>query len=645
MEGGLVTGRCAQDFTSQRQQAGWRIRPKRPERRNAVTCPNEYPRRAGLDRGVNPVTNPRARSGAGKGGGCPLVQNAQLPAVAPTCAARTHTKNMTAPTELLLGQPTFDPATTADALAPWRAALAEGRDAALRLAARAKGSFAVGVQDPATGRSFLAVDRFAAHTLCYRVHQGRLEFAARADAWPAAAELDAQAVFDYLFFHCIPSPRTIFKGVMRLPPGHCAWFEGGQLTVAPFWVATFSEPQAAPPFDALRDQFRNTLRDAVKQRLDGGQPACFLSGGTDSSTVAGMIGLAGGEPAHTYSIGFEAEGYDEMAFARIAAKHFKTKHTEYYVTPDDLVRSIGAVAQSYDQPFGNSSALPAYYCAKVAREQGVTRILAGDDELFGGNSRYAKQRVFGWYQNVPGFLRTGLMEPLLERTPLGALPGLKKGRSYIEQAKIPMPDRLQIYNLLLRLGTADVLTPAFLAQVDQGAPARLQREVWGMARDARELNRTLAFDWRFTLAESDLPKVRGTTQLAGVDVAFPFLDDALLDFSLRLPESYKLRGMKLRWFFKEALRGFLPDEIITKKKQGFGLPFGVWANRHAPLKALALESLNSLAGRGIVRPQFIRTLVEQRLPEHPGYYGEMVWILMMLEQWLQSHLPNTRLGA
>ncbi len=116
----------------------------------------------------------------------------------------------------------------------------------------------------------------------------------------------------------------------------------------------------------------------------------------------------------------------------------------------------------------------------------------------------------------------------------------------------------------------------------------------------------LAFDWRYTLAESDLPKVRGSTQLAGVAVGFPFLDDALLDFSLRLPADYKLKGLKLRWFFKEALRGFLPDEIIAKKKQGFGLPFGVWANRHdGAAGSLAADSLHSLAARGIVRPEFI----------------------------------------
>jgi asparagine synthase (glutamine-hydrolysing) len=297
------------------------------------------------------------------------------------------------------------------------------------------------------------------------------------------------------------------------------------------------------------------------------------------------------------------------------------------------------VAAHYDQPFGNSSVLPAYYCAKMARDDGVTRLLAGDggDELFGGNARYAKQRVFGWYAAVPAPLRRGLLEPVLERTPVGSLPLAKKGRSYVEQAKVPLPDRMQQYNLLLRLGLADVFTPDFLAQVDPTDALRQQQGVWQQVPAASALNRMLAYDWRYTLAEADLPKVRGSTQLAGVVVGFPFLEQALVDFSLRLPTNYKLKGLRLRWFFKEALRGFLPDEIITKKKQGFGLPFGVWATRHPGLRAFARDSLQSLATRGIVREPFVRALLDERLPEHPGYYGEMVWILMMLEQWMQRH--------
>jgi len=496
----------------------------------------------------------------------------------------------------------------------------------------------------ATGE--LSVDPFAVSTLCYRVHDGQLQYAERADDLADAdTPIDLQAIFDYLYFHVIPSPRTIFQGIFRLPPGHTVRLDNGQARVTRSWTPHFAE-QKRPSFEALKAEFRRLLQQAVAQRLDGSKPATFLSGGTDSSTVAGMIGLASGQVAHTYSIGFDAQGYDEMEYARLAARHFKTEHHEYYVTPDDLVRGIDTVAASLDQPFGNSSVLPAYYCARMAHDDGVTRLLAGDggDELFGGNSRYAKQRVFQWYQNVPRLLQKGLLEPLLESGLESHLALTRKARSYVEQARVPMPDRLQMVNLINHLGPAEVLTPALLAQIDLDAPLRLQRDVWAMAPQCSHLNRELAYDWRFTLAESDLPKVLGATRCAGVDVAFPMLDDALLAFSLTLPTSYKLKGLKLRWFFKEALRGFLPDEILVKKKQGFGLPFGVWANTHAGLKRFATDSLHSLATRGVIRPDFIQTLLTQRLPEHPGYYGEMVWILMMLEQWLAARAPQFKLN-
>lgn len=545
---------------------------------------------------------------------------------------------------LTLGFPRFSDARLATlaksqgVLAAWRETVDKQANSA---AAGVTGDFAVGLCE-AGGRTFMAVDRFAIHPLCYRVVDGKLRFATRADELADAdTEIDPQAIFDYLYFHVIPAPRTIYKGIYRLPAAHYALFDNGQLTVAPYWVPNFEE-QRNPSFDALKGEFRQLLQDSVAAQLDGSKPACFLSGGTDSSTVAGMVALASGRAAASYSIGFDAQGYDEMEYARLAAKHFKTEHHEYYVTPDDLVRSISAVAAHFDQPFGNSSALPSYYCAKMALDDGVTKILAGDggDELFGGNSRYAKQKVFGWYSHVPGLLQKRLMEPLLGTRAAGAFALTRKAGSYVEQARVPMPDRLQMYNLITRLGVAEVLTPQLRAQVDVTAPLQLQRQVWQGAQNCSHLNTELAFDWRFTLAESDLPKVLGATGFAGVKVGFPMLDDRLLAFSLKLPTDYKLKGQKLRWFFKEALRGFLPDEILTKKKQGFGLPFGVWANTHPALKALATDSLHSLARRGVVRADFVQALLTQRLPEHPGYFGEMVWILMMLEQWLQQHAPS-----
>jgi hypothetical protein len=238
------------------------------------------------------------------------------------------------------------------AAAAWMQAFAQDGE---RAPAQVAGDFSVAVAT-ADGTVHLAVDRFAIRSLCYRLIDGRLHVAERADELAALsprADIDPQAIYDYLYFHVIPSPRTIFRGVHRLPPAHRAVFRNGSLQVTPYWTPAFDEIPN-PDFGSLAETFRRHVREAVAAQLDGSKPGCFLSGGTDSSTVAGMLGAAAGRQAATYSIGFEAEGYDEMQFARIAAKRFGTEHHEYYVTPDDLVRGIPDVAAHYDQPFGNS---------------------------------------------------------------------------------------------------------------------------------------------------------------------------------------------------------------------------------------------------------------------------------------------------
>jgi asparagine synthase (glutamine-hydrolysing) len=543
--------------------------------------------------------------------------------------------------DLVLGSPRFHDAAPGGPAEQWRQSLA--RHGAKQAAALTHGDFAVALRAN-DGSVFMAVDRMAIRSLCYRVDGGTLSFAERADVLAGAgADLDPQALFDYLYFHIIPSPRTVFQGVHRLPPGHYAVFNGGQLTVAPYWVPTFTAPTGAS-LPALRDEFKTLLRQAVARQLDGSRAACFLSGGTDSSTVAGMIGDVTGHPAATYSIGFAAEGYDEMEFARLVARHFGCEHHEHYVTPDDLLRDIPRVAASYDQPFGNSSALPSYHCAAHAKSHGVTRLLGGDggDELFGGNTRYATQRLFGYYQQVPQFVRKGLLEPFFGLDAVTHTPLIKKGSGYIRQANTPLPDRAQAFNLLRRLGYGEVLTPAFLSLVDQASVDAQQREVWAQAQATHEIDRYLAYDWRYTLAECDLPKVCGTTALAGLSVGFPMLDDDLLAFSMRLPPEYKLKGMQLRWFFKDALRDFLPSEVIRKKKQGFGLPFGIWLVKHDGLRRMADDAVNGIADRGLIKPGFVRELMHTHLPAHPHYYGTMVWILSMLEHWLQRHAPRFR---
>jgi asparagine synthase (glutamine-hydrolysing) len=502
------------------------------------------------------------------------------------------------------------------------------------------GAFAVAILDGRRGEAMLAIDRMGTYPLCYGVVATKLVFGSTLEAISAfpgsPAGIDRQAVYDYVYFHMVPAPRTIHAGRRRLLPGSLLTWRDGKVETRPYWEMRFVEDEKRP-LPELKEAFLASLRESVREAAQGGTVGAFLSGGTDSSTVAGMLGEVTGKPARTYSIGFEAQGYDEMSYARIAARHFRTQHHEYYVTPGDVVAAVPRIAEVYDQPFGNSSVVPTYFCAKLAKDDGVDVLLGGDggDELFGGNDRYAKQYLYSLYSDLPRALRKGLIEPVVFLAPEIGLVG--KVQRYMRNASQPMPARYDNYNLVERLGPATIFTPEFLDAVDPQQPRILQAETYGGAHAGSLINRMLALDLRFTLADSDLPKVMRACELAGLEPRFPLLDDTVVAFSSTLPPRLKLKGTRLRYFFKESLRGFLPEEIITKTKHGFGLPIGPWLQTHQPLRKIALDSLSDLKKRGLVRPEFVDELTSTHVETHAGYFGTMVWILMMLEHWLKCH--------
>jgi len=502
------------------------------------------------------------------------------------------------------------------------------------------GSFVLAILDGRSGEAMLAIDRMGTRPLCYCVAAGTLVFGSTLDAinaFPAiTAEINRQAIYDYVYFHMVPGPRTIHAGRHRLLPGSFLLWRNGKAETRSYWEMRFVEDERRP-LPELKKDFLAALREGVREAAQDGTVGTFLSGGTDSSTIAGLLSEVTGKPARTYSIGFEAQGYDEMHYARIAARHFGTRHHEYYVTPEDVVNAIPQIAAVHDQPFGNSSAVPTYYCAKLAREDGVDTLLGGDggDELFGGNERYAKQYLYSLYSDLPRALRKGLIEPVAFLPPEIGIAG--KVQRYIRNASLPMPARYDNYNLLERLGADNVFTADFLDTVDAQQPRAMMEQAYNSAQAQSLINRMLALDLKYTLADNDLPKVARSCELARVEARFPMLNDALVAFSARLPPELKLKRTRLRYFFKQALRGFLPDEIIAKTKHGFGLPFGPWFQAHQGLRQIALDSLADLKQRRIVRPEFIDELTSVHVQSHAKYYGTMVWVLMMLEQWLRQH--------
>ncbi len=506
------------------------------------------------------------------------------------------------------------------------------------------GAFSVCLVDKQADTVVAANDRFGQHPIYYAVMPNGAGIAVASSASATLAhpalerELTAQGIYDYVYFHMVPSPVSVYRGLSKLPGAHCLRFANGQLNTHCYWVPKFSEKASAPE-QKLCEELKHWLRESTRKAgAEGENVGAFLSGGLDSSTVVGMLSEIRDNTARAFSIGFSAEGYDEMAFARITAKHFGVELNEYYVTPEDVVEALPLVATSYDEPFGNSSALPAYFCAKTAKEAGIELLLAGDggDEFFAGNERYAKQQVFEHYQNIPGFLRSGLLEPLVRALP-NALPLVSKAGSYIDQANTPLPDRMQSYNFLHRHSAREIFTDDFVSEINTEAPIALQREIFQRPEPATLQNRMLYLDWQYTLADNDLRKVSHMCALAGVRVSYPMLDDELVDFSLSIPSKMKLAKGELRRFYKNALRGWLPDATINKSKQGFGLPFGVWMREHQPLRDMAYDNLLSLKKRGYLRPEFIDKTIELHRSGHASYYGELVWILTVFELWVAAH--------
>jgi asparagine synthase (glutamine-hydrolysing) len=503
------------------------------------------------------------------------------------------------------------------------------------------GSFSLCIIDVVHRKTFIAIDKLGISSLFFTVVNNQLIFGSNARAilkYPHTdSTINPQGIYDYLYFHMVPSPRCIFNKIEKLLPGEYVLFENNQTIRNFYWRATYKEIQNIN-LKKLEQEFLEILESSVRRAAHDTKTGAFLSGGTDSSTISGMLRKIKNYPVDTYSIGFDAEGFDETKYARIASRHFDTKPHEYYLTPQDVVDAIPLIAKAYDEPFGNASAVPAYYCAKHANADGLHTLLAGDggDEIFGGNERYVKQKVFEFYNHIPAVLRRFLIEPAAFNFPLAEKIGpITKAQNYINQAKVPLPDRMETYNLLNRIPLENIFDNDFLASININEPAAFLRHTYNSVHAESTLNKMLSLDLKFTLADNDLRKVNRMCELGQMEVRYPFLDEEFIKFSSQLPVFLKIHGFKLRYFFKHSLKGFLPDEILNKKKQGFGLPFGVWMNTYQPLGDLANESNLALSKRGIIKPEFIDEI--QRLhKQYPGYYGVMIWVLMMLEQWLQS---------
>jgi len=529
--------------------------------------------------------------------------------------------------DLLLDGASHDPATTI--LAAHRAADPASLD----------GSFAYACWSE-TGGLELAVDLFRTRPLVYARLGDTLCFASRTEplrALPGVdTGIDLAALVDYLSFAVIPAPRTFFRGIRKLRAAHRLVCRDRVGEPERYWQLRYREDGGGSR-EALAAELRERLASAVtRHRGPGDGVGCFLSGGLDSSTVVGLAAASG--PCDAFTIGFDEARYDERAYARISAGRYGARLHERVVTPGDLADSLERVVRAFDEPFGNSSAIAVYQCARFAREAGMDTLLAGDggDELFAGNERYGTDYLFQRYHRLFGPLR-GVLALLAASDGFCGLPAVGKVGRYVRRARLPNPDRLLSYGLYADRHLGDVLQPELLAEVEGHHAVATARELYAEGEAESEVGRLLLFDHQLTLADNDLRKVTEGCGAAGVQVRYPMLDRGVVELAGRIPAEWLLEKGKLRTFYKEAMADFLPQEVLTKSKHGFGLPFASWLRTDTRLREQVgdlLESDTSPLAEWI-RPSFLSRLYQAHLQESEPYYADLLWPFLSLAVWTE----------
>jgi len=505
------------------------------------------------------------------------------------------------------------------------------------------GQFAL-VQRTTGGGVVAAVDRFS--TLPLRVYRDDHRLIIASDARMILAcpnvrdSLNPQAVYDYVAMSIIPSPWTVYSHIRKLPAGHVLTADDrGEVCVKPYWRPAFPG-DATDSAAVVGERLRRSLACAVALRRQAdpsdASVGAFLSGGLDSSTVVGLLAGAGDRRVKAFSVGFAESRFDEMEYARLAASHFNAEHHTCTVTAADTARAIDDILDVYDEPFGNSSAVPVYWCARMAREVGVDTLYGGDggDEIFAGNPHYLMNRYFQVYHTVPGWLRRGLIEPLVFGCPAGdRLRLIRKGRSYICRANTPNPMRLAGYEFLEMTPPADVFAGGFLSQVNTAHPLDVRRGYHAEAAGCDELYRLLRHDLALVVADNDIRKVTLMSARAGVRVVYPMLDPDVITLAGSIPAAWHLRGFQLRTFYKRAMKGFLPEKILSKEKKGFGLPVSVWLKTDSTLRQRVGDAFGGRAAGEVFQKGFLPTLFRRMEEDSTNYHGAIVWIVLILLEW------------
>ncbi len=511
---------------------------------------------------------------------------------------------------------------------------------------RLRGMFAIAIWDKAEERLFLARDRIGKKPLVYTEQAGCLAFASELRSlfvWPGISrDIDPEAIDLYLSLQYIPSPKTIYRQVKKLEPGHTLTYHKGRAVIERYWDLPLGQAPLTADFETAKEMVASKLREAVRLRLISDVPlGAFLSGGIDSSIIVALMSEMSERPVKTFSIGFEEAEFSELHFAQEVARRYGCDHTEFVVKPE-MADVLPKLAWHYGEPYADASALPSYYVARETRRF-VTVALNGDggDENFAGYIRYFAMKLARYFDALPGpgraalqsaaeflpewrapysfnwrlkrFLRSALFTDLPKRH-------LKMVGYFSEEDK----EGLYTQRFLARLGEGKGSAQGYLAQAFDACP---QEDF---------VNRLLYVDFKTYLPECLMAKMDIAAMANSLEGRSPFLDHEFVEMVFRMPGDWKLKGLRgHKWLLKEAFRDKLPPRIFNRGKMGFGIPLGTWFR--GPLKVYWEEHV--LSSKALARDYFEPAALRQIWAEHQSGgrdHGYRLWALLMLELWHEN---------
>jgi asparagine synthase (glutamine-hydrolysing) len=504
-----------------------------------------------------------------------------------------------------------------------------------------RGMFAFAIWDERDKSLFLARDRVGKKPLLYAQTNGQLifgsEFTALLTHPDVSREVNYEAIHHYLSFICVPAPLTAYQSIRKLEPGHWLLWRDGEIKTERYWQLDFSNKIDISEQEA-GERVVDLLREAVRVRLMSEVPlGAFLSGGIDSSAVVALMAQESSEPVKTFSIGFEEQDFSELHHARRVAEHVGADHHEFIVRPDAM-EILPTLVEHYGEPFADSSAIPSYYVSRETRRY-VTVALNGDggDECFAGYERYAAMNLAQRYTRLlPAGMIANVARALPEfqsrSNPFG------KGKRFLSAASLsPIQRYLRWISAFDENAKLDLYSQEFRQQTAAFSTVDIIKPWFSKANGAGIVDASLLTDTMTYLPNDLLVKMDIASMTVSLEARSPFLDHRLMEFAASLPEKLKLRRMTTKYLLKRVLKKLVPQENLSRKKMGFGVPIGHWfRGTMQPFLRETLLSEKALA-RGLFNEESLRKIVNQHV-EGKVNHEHRLWSLLMLELWFQRFI-------